>query len=51
MDRFNLNSFLYNILIVWYLKGNWIFEVLEKGFNWFIECYELLWIVFKEIGE
>lgn len=51
MDRFNPNSSLYNIPTVWHLKGNWIPEALEKGFNRLIERHESLRTVFKEIGE
>ncbi|MGQ0419265.1 condensation domain-containing protein, partial [Bacillus sp. HC-Mk] len=49
--RFNPNSSLYNIPTVWHLKGNWIPEALEKGFNRLIERHESLRTVFKEIGE
>ena len=45
------NSSLYNIPTVWHLKGNWIPEALEKGFNRLIERHESLRTVFKEIGE
>ncbi|PFJ06741.1 non-ribosomal peptide synthetase, partial [Bacillus cereus] len=51
MDRFNPNSSLYNIPTVWHLKGNWIPEALEKGFNRLIERHESLRTVFKEVGE
>ncbi|MFD0772072.1 non-ribosomal peptide synthase/polyketide synthase [Bacillus sp. CGMCC 1.60114] len=51
MDRFNPNSSLYNIPTVWRLKGNWIPEALEKGFNRLIERHESLRTVFKEVGE
>ncbi|OSX98878.1 non-ribosomal peptide synthetase [Bacillus mycoides] len=51
MDRFNPNSSLYNIPTVWLLKGNWIPEALEKGFNRLIERHESLRTVFKEVGE
>ncbi|MCI0767842.1 non-ribosomal peptide synthase/polyketide synthase [Bacillus sp. TL12] len=51
MDRFNPNSSLYNIPTVWHLKGNWIPEALEKGFNRLIERHESLRTVFKKVGE
>ncbi|WP_144572332.1 non-ribosomal peptide synthetase [Bacillus paramycoides] len=51
MDRFNPNSSLYNIPTVWRLKGNWVPEALEKGFNRLIERHESLRTVFKEIRE
>ncbi|RPK10893.1 non-ribosomal peptide synthetase [Priestia endophytica] len=51
MDRFNPNSPLYNIPTVWRLKGTWIPEALEKGFNRLIERHESLRTVFKEVGE
>ncbi|MEI4623585.1 non-ribosomal peptide synthase/polyketide synthase [Bacillus pfraonensis] len=51
MDKFNPNSSLYNIPTVWHLKGSWIPEALEKGFNRLIERHESLRTVFKEVGE
>ena len=48
MDRFNPNSSLYNIPTVWHLKGNWIPEALEKGFNRLIERHESLRTVLKK---
>lgn len=39
---------LYNIPTVWHLKGNWIPEALEKGFNRLIERHESLRTVLKK---
>ncbi|SFX81244.1 amino acid adenylation domain-containing protein, partial [Thermoactinomyces sp. DSM 45891] len=51
MDRFNPNSSLYNIPTVWRLRGNWVPEALEKGFNRLMERHDSLRTVFKEVEE
>ncbi|MEI5909721.1 condensation domain-containing protein, partial [Bacillus spongiae] len=50
IDRFNPNSSLYNIPLVWRIKGKLNVDGLEQGLNTLIERHEVLRTVIKEIN-